>query len=248
MFRISDEFKIGLSGIAYGYAEFVGKEEYIDYQEYIVSGSYEKNTNLNLGIRMDYTVYLNSNSATKVGLNFAYRQNIGSRISKFNYDYTITGQPAEGNFGEFTGSYLSYGLILKPGFEIKRNRRVKSKTKREKIPELAREIKESQRVKVSNSRVTLELWDNGEKVDNDMVKVLIDGEVVIESLSLTKTPYVYELTIPENTKQEIIVVALNEGKYPPNTIAIKVIDGNETTILELKSSLNSNAQLIIDRK
>ena len=81
------------------------------------------------------------------------------------------------------------------------------------------------------------IWDN-DKVDNDKVRLVINGKMVKE-LNLTQTSYEYVRAFTEDVIIEII--ALNNGFFPPNTSRILFLD--HTDKFYFSNSLNENSSL-----
>jgi len=99
---------------------------------------------------------------------------------------------------------------------------------------------------VSAATVTVEIWDD-QKEDGDRVSINVNGEWVIEDYTLKKKRHEFEITLKEGDN-DLVLHALNLGRYAPNTAAIRVFDGKEEYILVLTSDMRKSGALEINYK
>ena len=94
---------------------------------------------------------------------------------------------------------------------------------------------------VTNPEVIVKLYDNGE-IDDDTISVFLDNKLVLSSKRLTTTPLTVKFTIDEdNTDHELIMVAENLGRIPPNTSLMIVEAGEQRFEVRITSTEQKNA-------
>ncbi len=91
--------------------------------------------------------------------------------------------------------------------------------------------------------VTIQVWD-AEAIDGDSITLILNGIVLVENLPLTDTKFELKAKLQPG-KNYLVLHAKNQGKYPPNTAAIIVDDGNRKNQVALKSNLKSSGALEI---
>jgi hypothetical protein len=94
-------------------------------------------------------------------------------------------------------------------------------------------------VKVYNPSVKLLVWDKG-KVDGDEIALYLNGEMIVDRLTVAKKKMEIVLNLKEGSNI-LVMDALNLGRVPPNTAALMIDDGfskNKTVTLvsDLKKS------------
>ncbi len=94
---------------------------------------------------------------------------------------------------------------------------------------------------VSNSSVKLLLWDKN-RVDGDQISVYLNGELIVENMTVTKTKQEILLNL-EPGKNVIVMHALNLGLVPPNTAAISINDGVKNKLTTVISDLKKSGAL-----
>jgi hypothetical protein len=91
---------------------------------------------------------------------------------------------------------------------------------------------------VNNEDVIVKLYDNGE-VDGDSISIFYDKKLLLSHQRLTTSPIIVKLKIDdENVDHELVMVAENLGRIPPNT-ALMVVDAGEQ---RFKVRITSNEQ------
>lgn len=89
--------------------------------------------------------------------------------------------------------------------------------------------------------VTVKLYDNGE-IDDDTISVFLDKQLVLSAKRLTATPLIVKLKMDEdNSEHELVMVAENLGRIPPNTSLMIVESGDQRFDVRITSSKQKNA-------
>lgn len=117
---------------------------------------------------------------------------------------------------------------------------------RDKIPNKVngRKVEVQKVMNTKSRRVELMVWDN-RKIDGDTISINVNGEWVLERHGLTDNEE--SVMVELNQKHNVIIIhAHNEGKIPPNTIAVIVKDGHNEEMFTLKSTMGTSAALKID--
>lgn len=94
---------------------------------------------------------------------------------------------------------------------------------------------------VTSPDVTVKLYDNGE-IDGDTISVYLDNKLVLSSKMLTASPLVVKLKMDEeNDDHELVMVAENLGRIPPNTSLMIVEAGGQRFDVRITSTQQKNA-------
>jgi len=94
---------------------------------------------------------------------------------------------------------------------------------------------------ISAPEVTVKLFDNGE-IDGDTVSVFLDKKLVLGSKRLTASPLTVKFKIDEdNDEHELVMVAENLGRIPPNTSLMVVEAGEQRFNVYITSTEQKNA-------
>ena len=93
---------------------------------------------------------------------------------------------------------------------------------------------------VSSPEVTVKLYDNGE-IDDDTISVYLDNQLVLSSKKLTAAPLTIKFGIGEGTDHELVMVAENLGRIPPNTSLMIVEAGDQRFDVRITSTQQKNA-------
>lgn len=93
---------------------------------------------------------------------------------------------------------------------------------------------ENLNVFVKNRAATLIIYDAG-KVDDDRVKITINGAIILEDYSILREKKEIPITI-ETGITKIDVIALNEGTKATNTVKVEILDGDN--LITTRTSLN----------
>lgn len=94
---------------------------------------------------------------------------------------------------------------------------------------------------VTDPDVKVSLYDNGE-IDDDTISVYLDKKLVLSSKRLTTAPLRVNLKMDEdNTEHELVMVAENLGRIPPNTSLMIVESGEQRFEVRITSTEQKNA-------
>ncbi|MDH5366783.1 MAG: hypothetical protein OEW67_07335 [Cyclobacteriaceae bacterium] len=99
------------------------------------------------------------------------------------------------------------------------------------------------KAKVSNSTVTVSVWDH-QVVDGDIISLILNGKWILEDYKLKKEKNTFKINLKEG-KNLLILYAKNLGKYVPNTAAMVVDDGIKKHQMILESDLDQSGALEI---
>ncbi|MGV3638566.1 MAG: hypothetical protein ACO1NQ_13080 [Flavobacteriales bacterium] len=98
----------------------------------------------------------------------------------------------------------------------------------------------------TRQRIRLWLWDNAER-DGDTLSVIVNGRPVLSGLALTRKRHKLKVDLVPGVN-ELLVVAHNEGRVPPNTASALVRSGRGRKELLFSTSLQRNQVLRIVRE
>lgn len=94
---------------------------------------------------------------------------------------------------------------------------------------------------VNDPDVTVKLYDNGE-IDDDTISVFYDKKLVASGKRLSTVPITIKLTIDdEDSDHELVMVADNLGRIPPNTSLMIVEAGDQRFDVRITSTAQKNA-------
>jgi hypothetical protein len=94
---------------------------------------------------------------------------------------------------------------------------------------------------VNSPNVVVKLYDNGE-IDDDTISVYLDNKLVLSSKRLTAAPLTIKFTIEEeDSDHELVMVAENLGRIPPNTSLMIVEAGDQRFDVRITSTTQKNA-------
>ena len=96
---------------------------------------------------------------------------------------------------------------------------------------------------VTNEEVTVKIYDNG-IIDDDTISVYLDKKLVLSRKRLTATALVVKLKMDEeNPDHELVMVAENLGRIPPNTSLMVVESGDQKFDVRITSTEQKNAMV-----
>ncbi len=96
---------------------------------------------------------------------------------------------------------------------------------------------------VSNSTITINLWDYGQ-VDGDRISLYLNGMPVLENFTLEKNKK--QIVVKLSPDSNVLVMhALNLGSVPPNTASLNINDGINSQDINLGSDLKKSGALEI---
>jgi hypothetical protein len=94
---------------------------------------------------------------------------------------------------------------------------------------------------VRDADVIVKLYDNGE-IDDDTISVYLDKKLVLSSQRLTASPLTVHLKMDaDNSEHELVMVAENLGRIPPNTSLMIVESGEQRFDVRITSTEQKNA-------
>ena len=119
---------------------------------------------------------------------------------------------------------------------------VKQKVKLPVPPDIKNRSNELVRVlTVKDPAVVVKIYDNGE-IDGDTISVYLDNKKILSSQGLTASPLVLKFTMEdENEEHELVMVAENLGRIPPNTSLMVVESGGQRFEVRITSTEQKNA-------
>jgi hypothetical protein len=99
-------------------------------------------------------------------------------------------------------------------------------------------------ITVNTNEVELRIYDDG-VIDNDTVSVYIDKKNVVWHAMLTEKPIIVKLHMDDNEDyHEVVMVAENEGLFPPNTSLMVVQAGDKQYEVRIVSTEQKNAIVV----
>ncbi|MEO7393331.1 MAG: hypothetical protein ABIU11_00235 [Chitinophagaceae bacterium] len=94
---------------------------------------------------------------------------------------------------------------------------------------------------VTDVDVIVKFYDNGE-IDGDTISVYFDNKKVLSSERLTASPLIIKLKMDKgHTEHELVMVAENLGRIPPNTSLMIVESGGQRFDVRITSTEQKNA-------
>lgn len=98
-------------------------------------------------------------------------------------------------------------------------------------------------ISVSVPELTVKLYDNGE-IDDDTISVYLNKKLVLSKKKLTAAPLVVKIKLDESDPdQELVMVAENLGRIPPNTSLMIVDAGTQRFEVRITSTEQKNAMV-----
>ena len=101
----------------------------------------------------------------------------------------------------------------------------------------------AQTITVNTEQVTIKLYDNGE-IDGDSISVFVDKQLKLSHKRLSTSPIVLTLDFDaSDTEHEVIMVAENMGRIPPNTSLMVITAGDKRYQVQITSTEQKNAMV-----
>ncbi len=100
-------------------------------------------------------------------------------------------------------------------------------------------------LEVDSEDIQIILWDHGRQ-DGDLVSIYLNGEEVIKKHLLTYREVLFEVKLDGTQKNDLFLYAHNLGRFPPNTVSIKIKDNSSTEEIVLNSDLKSCESVLIN--
>jgi hypothetical protein len=99
----------------------------------------------------------------------------------------------------------------------------------------------AQTIIVNTEQVTIKLYDNGE-IDGDSISVFVDKQLKLSHKALSASPIVLTLDFDaSDTEHEVVMVAENLGRFPPNTSLMVITAGDKRYQVQITSTEQKNA-------
>ncbi|TMI97114.1 MAG: hypothetical protein E6H08_03150 [Bacteroidetes bacterium] len=126
--------------------------------------------------------------------------------------------------------------------EDKKDLTIKPNTKTQDLIR-SRENNLVQTLLINSENVLVKLYDNGE-IDDDTISVYLDKKLILSQKRLSTVPITIELKMDEaNPDHELIMVADNLGRIPPNTSLMVVTAGDQRYEVRITSTEQKNAMV-----
>ena len=107
----------------------------------------------------------------------------------------------------------------------------------------SRESNLMQSLIINSEDVTVKLYDNGE-IDDDTISVYLDNKLILSNKRLSTVPISLNLKMDEaNPDHELVMVAENLGRIPPNTSLMIVTAGDKRYEVRITSTEQKNAMV-----
>jgi hypothetical protein len=101
----------------------------------------------------------------------------------------------------------------------------------------------AQTITVNTEQVTIKLYDNGE-IDDDTISVFVDKQLKLSHRRLSTSPIVLTLDFDaSDTEHEVVMVAENLGRIPPNTSLMVITAGDKRYQVQITSTEQKNAMV-----
>jgi hypothetical protein len=90
-------------------------------------------------------------------------------------------------------------------------------------------------------KITITVYDNGVH-DGDSISIMCDSVIISSRLAVSLQPISFEIALDERSSEHnVILIAHNLGRIPPNTATVEIIAGAKKYTLPALSDLSSNA-------
>lgn len=94
---------------------------------------------------------------------------------------------------------------------------------------------------INHDEVTIKIFDNGE-IDDDTISVYLDNKLMLSNKRLTASPLTFKFKLNEDDPDhELVMVAENLGRIPPNTSLMIVEAGDQRFEVRITSTEQKNA-------
>jgi hypothetical protein len=104
-----------------------------------------------------------------------------------------------------------------------------------------RKVKMKETIEVSDTSITIFVWDKG-KIDGDRIELYLNGTQILPDYTVGKNKKEVALHLLPG-KNYLVMHALNLGRVPPNTAAIKIMDGSKEKTIILNSDTNESGAI-----
>ena len=101
-------------------------------------------------------------------------------------------------------------------------------------------------ITTEETELTIDLYDNGE-IDGDTVSIYHNNELVVSRARISTRPVTVKIKVDKsNPHHELVMVADNLGRIPPNTSLMIITAGKKRYEIFISSSEQKNAKVLID--
>ncbi len=101
-------------------------------------------------------------------------------------------------------------------------------------------------ITTEETELTIELYDNGE-IDGDTVSIYHNNEQVVSRAGISTKPVTVKIKVDKaNPHHELVMVADNLGRIPPNSSLMIITAGKKRYEIFISSSEQKNAKVLID--
>jgi hypothetical protein len=101
-------------------------------------------------------------------------------------------------------------------------------------------------ITTEETELIIELYDNGE-IDGDTVSIYHNNELVVSRAGISTKPVTVKIKVDKaNPHHELVMVADNLGRIPPNTSLMVITAGKKRYEIFISSSEQKNAKILID--
>lgn len=101
-------------------------------------------------------------------------------------------------------------------------------------------------ITTEETELNIELYDNGE-IDGDTVSIYHNNELVVSRAGISTKPVTVKIKVDKaNPHHELVMVADNVGRFPPNTSLMIITAGKKRYEIFISSSEQKNAKVLID--
>lgn len=96
---------------------------------------------------------------------------------------------------------------------------------------------------INSENVLVKIYDNGE-IDDDTISVYLDNKLILSKKRLTASALTINIKMDEsNNEHELVMVAENLGRIPPNTSLMIVTAGDQRFEVRITSTEQKNAMV-----
>jgi len=100
---------------------------------------------------------------------------------------------------------------------------------------------------ISGSIVKFTVWDNG-IVDDDEISIMFNNKYILENYILTASSKTIEVPLSDRAVDTVKIIAMNEGKIPPNTAMVKIESKTEEYPIQIQAKLHEVRTIYLRKK
>ena len=168
-------------------------------------------------------------------------------MGKFRVDKTTMTSNNQPNAALKQTTLAPVSIAATPGIEIEEENSTTDQENKQ-LSIAGRKVNTVETIYFTGDSLTLALYDNGE-IDGDTVSVYLNGEPVLSREGL-KASAIKKTIYPQNTGEDmqVVLVAENLGKYPPNTGLLVIRDGDAVYQVRFSADLENSPAIIFKKK